>query len=251
MRSVMAASVSLTTQIFLILYINFKNLSIICEKLLDCTGSKAICMSDRLSKKHVLVIAGPSASGKSTLIGKLLTDSCVTIQIFDKIGLKVRVSRAKMNTQRLVNKRKLSKNKSINKSKIAIIHIDMLSSRREDRMRDLAYIAKSSRSFSVVTLCTPYELWFRRISQRWQINQTQHFFPGEYSSRSLPEVSGRWSPSYFAWRIMTASALSKSIGRIMYRLEYKSWEKFWVGQCGTSQYYFDSESEIFFPSLPF
>ena len=247
----MAAFVSLTTQISLILYIKFKNLSIICEKLLDCIRSKAICMSDRLSKKHILVIAGPSASGKSTLIGKLLTDSYVTIQIFDKAGLKVRASRAKMNTQRLVNKRKLSKNKSINKSKIAIIHIDMLSSRREDRMRDLAYIAKSSRSFSVVTLCTPYELWFRRISQRWQINQTQHFFPGEYSSRSLPEVSGRWSPSYFAWRIMTASALSKSIGRIMYKLEYKSWEKFWVGQCGTSQYYFDSEREIFFPDLPF
>ena len=208
-------------------------------------------MSDRLSKKHVLVIAGPSASGKSTLIGKLLTDSYVTIQIFDKAGLKVRASRAKMNTQRLVNKCKLSKNKSINKSKIAIIHIDMLSSRREDRMRDLAYIAKSSRTFSVVTLCTPHELWFRRISQRRQINQIGLFSPGAYFSRSSPEVSGRWSPSYFAWRIMTASTLSKSIGRIMYKLEYKSWEKFWVSQCGTCQYYFDSEREIFFPVLPF
>ena len=208
-------------------------------------------MSDRLSKKHVLVIAGPSASGKSTLIGKLLTDGYVTSQIFGKAGLNVRTSRRKMNTQRLVNKRKLSKNKSINNSEIAIIHIDMLSSRRKDRMRDLAYIAKSSRSFSVVTLCTPHDLWFRRISQRGKINRIQLFFPGAYSSRSSPEVSGRWSPSYFAWRIMTASALSKSIGRIMYKLEYKSWEKFWVGHCGTCQYYFDSEREIFFPTLPF
>jgi hypothetical protein len=156
-----------------------------------------------------------------------------------------------MNTQRLVNKRKLSKNKSINNSEIAIIHIDMLSSRRKDRMRDLAYIAKSSRTFSVVTLCTPHELWFRRISQRRQINQIGLFSPGAYFSRSSPEVSGRWSPSYFAWRIMTASTMSKSIGRIMYALEYKSWEKFWVSQCGTCQYYFDSEREIFFPVLPF
>ena len=208
-------------------------------------------MSDRLSKKHVLVIAGPSASGKSTLIGKLLADGYVTSQIFGKAGLNVRASRRKMNTQRLVNKCKLSKNKSINISEIAIIHIDMLSSRRKDRMRDLAYIAKSSRSFNVVTLCTPHELWFRRISRRRQINQSQHFSPGAYSSKSFPEVSGRWSPSYFAWRIMTASALSKSIGRIMYRLEYKSWEKFWVTQCGPRQYYFDSEREIFFQALPF
>ena len=156
-----------------------------------------------------------------------------------------------MNTQRLVNKCKLSKNKPINNSEIAIIHIDMLSSRRKDRMRDLAYIAKSSRSFSVVTLCTPHELWFRRISRRRQINQIQHFSPGDFPSKSFPEVSGRWIPSYFAWRIMTASALSKSIGRIMYRLEYKSWDKFWVAQCGTRQYYFDSEREIFFQALPF
>ena len=208
-------------------------------------------MSDRLSKKHILVIAGPSASGKSTLIGKLLTDSCVTIQIFDKTGLKVRASRAKMNTQRLVNKCKLSKNKSINKSKIAIIHIDMLSSRREDRMRDLAYIAKSSRSFSVVTLCTPYEVWFKRISQRGKINQIQLWAPGDYFSSGSPKLSDRWRPSAFAWRIMAASTLSKSVGKIMYRLEYKSWEKFWVGQCATCQYYFDSESEIFFPERPF
>ena len=208
-------------------------------------------MIDRLSKKDVLVIAGPSASGKSTLIRKLLSDSEVTIQILGKVGLNVRASKRKLNTQRLVNKRKLSKNKSKNKSKIVIIHVDMLSSLREDRMRDLAYIAKSSRSFNVVTLCTPHESWFRRISQRWQINQIRIFFPRAYPSRSSTEVIGRWSPSYFAWRIMIVSTLSKSIGKIMYRLEYRSWEKFWVGQCGTCQYYFDSEREIFFPALPF
>ena len=208
-------------------------------------------MSDRLSKKHVLVVTGPSASGKSTLIGKLLTDGDVATQIFGKIGLNLRKSRRKMNTQRLVNKRKLGKNKSRNKSKVAIIHIDMLSTRREDRMRDLVYIAKTSRSFSVITLCTPHEVWFRRISERWQVNRIQLWVPGSYLSRSFPESSSRWSPSSFAWRIMTASTLSKSIGRIMYGLEYKAWEKFWVGQCGARQYYFDSEREIFFPALPF
>ena len=208
-------------------------------------------MIDRLSKKDVLVIAGPSASGKSTLIRKLLTDSEVTIQILGKVGLNVRASKRKLNTQRLVNKRKLSKNKSKNKSKIVIIHVDMLSSLREDRMRDLAYIAKSSRSFNVITLCTPHEVWFRRISQRGQINQIQLWVPGDYFSRSSPKLSGRWSPSSFAWRIMAVSTLSKSIGRIMYRLEYKSWEKFWASQCATRQYYFDSEREIFFLDCPF
>ena len=152
-------------------------------------------MSDRLSKKHVLVVAGPSASGKSTLISKLLTDSDVTKQIFGKVGLNLRKSRRKMNTQRLVNKRKLGKNKSRNKSKIAIIHIDMLSSRREDRMRDLVYIAKSSRSFSVIVLCTPHEVWFRRISERGQINRIRLWAPGSYFSRSLPKSSSRWSLS--------------------------------------------------------
>ena len=208
-------------------------------------------MIDRLSKKDVLVIAGPSASGKSTLIGKLLADSKVTIQIFGKVGLNVRASKRKINTQRLVNKRKLSKNKSKNKSKIAIIHIDMLSSLREDRMRDLVHIAKSSRSFNVITLCTPHEVWFKRISHRGQINQIQLWVPGDYFSRIPSKLSGRWIPSAFAWRIMAVSTLSKSMGRIMYRLEYKSWEKFWVGQCATCQYYFDSEREIFFPDCPF
>ena len=208
-------------------------------------------MSDRLSKKHVLVVAGPSASGKSTLIAKLLTDSEVTVQILNEVGLNVRASRRKMNTQRLVNKHKLSKNKSRNKSKIAIIHIDMLSARREDRIRDLAYIAKISKSFSVITLCTPHEVWFRRIIERGQINQFQIWSPGTYLMRGSAELSGSWSPSSFAWRIMAVSTFSKSIGRIMYRLEYKSWEKFWVSISTTRQYYFDSEHEIFFPDCPF
>jgi predicted kinase len=210
-------------------------------------------MSDPLSKKHVLVVAGPSASGKSTLIAKLLADNDVTIQILGEIGLNVRASRRKMNTQRLVNKRKLRKNKTRNKSRIAIIHIDMLSSRREDRMKDLAYIAQVSRSFNVITLCTPHEVWFRRISERGKMNQIQIWVPGAFSyfSRNSPELSRRWRPSSFAWRIMIASTLSKYIGKVMYRLEYKSWEDFWVSQCGVCQYYFDSEREIFFPACPF
>lgn len=208
-------------------------------------------MSDRLSKKHVLVVAGPSASGKSTLIGKLLIDSDVAAQIFEKVGLNLRKSRRKMNTERLVDKCKLSKNKSRNKSKVAIIQIDILSSRREDRMRDLVYIAKTSRSFSVITLCTPHEVWFRRISERGKMNRIQLWVPGCYPSRSFHKPSSRWIPSSFAWRIMTMSRLSKSIGRILYGLEYKTWEEFCVGQCGARQYYFDSEREIFFPALQF
>ena len=208
-------------------------------------------MSDRLSKKHVLVVAGPSASGKTTLIEKLLNNSDVAIQVFEKIGLDYHSSMRKMNTQRLVNKRKLSKNKSKNKSQIAIVHIDTLSSRREDRKRDLAHIAKSSKSFNVVTLCTPHELWFRRISERGEVNQVSLLTPGVSFSRCSTNLNSRWTPSSFAWRIMTASTFSKSIGRIMYKLEYKSWEKFWTTRCGVCQYYYDSERKIFFPECPF
>ena len=208
-------------------------------------------MIDRLSKKDVLVIAGPSASGKSTLIDKLLADSEVTVQILDKVGLNVHASKGKIKTQRLVNNRKLSKNKSKNKSKIVIIHIDMLGSRREDRMKELAYIAKFSRSFNVVTLCTPHEVWFKRISQRGQINQMKLWALGGYFSRSSPKLIGRWSPSTFAWRIIAVSTLSRSIGKIVYRLEYKSWEKFLVSISANCRYYFDSEREIFFSECPF
>lgn len=208
-------------------------------------------MSDRLSKKHVLVVAGPSASGKTTLIEKLLNNSDVTIQVFEKIGLNYHSSMRKINTQRLVNKRKLSKNKSKNKSKIAIVHIDILSSRREDRKRDLAYIAKSSKSFSVITLCTPHDLWFRRISERGEVNQVSLLAPGVCFSRSSTKLKSRWTPSSFAWRIMIASTFSKPIGRIMYKLEYKLWEKFWTSHCGACQYYFDSERKIFFTECPF
>ena len=208
-------------------------------------------MSDRLSKKHVLVVAGPSASGKTTLIEKLLNNSDVAIQVFEKIGLDYHSSMRKMNTQRLVNKRKLSKNKSKNKSQIAIVHIDTLSSRREDRKRDLAHIAKSSKSFNVVTLCTPHELWFRRISERGEVNQVSLLTPGVCFFRCSANLKPRWTPSSFAWCIMTASTFSKSIGRIMYKLEYKSWEKFWTTRCGVCQYYYDSERKIFFPECPF
>ena len=208
-------------------------------------------MSDRLSKKHVLVVAGPSASGKTTLIEKLLNNSDVAIQVFEKIGLDYHSSMRKMNTQRLVNKRKLSKNKSKNKSQIAIVHIDTLSSRREDRKRDLAHIAKSSKSFSVITLCTPHKLWFRRISERGEVNQVSLLTPGVFFFRCSTNLKSRWTPSSFAWRIMTASTFSKSIGRTMYKLEYKSWEKFWTTHCGVYQYYYDSERNIFFPECPF
>ena len=208
-------------------------------------------MPDRLSKKHVLVVAGPSASGKTTLIEKLLNNGDFAIQIFAKIGLDYHSSMKKINTQRLVNKRKLSKNKPINKSKIAIIHIDMLSSRREDRKRDLAHIAKSSKSFNVLTLCTSHEIWFRRISERMEMNQVSLWTPGVYFPRGTANLNSRWTPSSFAWRIIAASSFSKPIGRYMYKLEYKSWEKFWTSHCGISQYYFDSETKIFFPECPF
>ena len=63
-----------------------------------------------LQAKHVLVLAGPSACGKSTLIRELLRAGPVAEQVLRQLGLPVEVRRGKLNLQRLVNAQAMQKN---------------------------------------------------------------------------------------------------------------------------------------------
>ena len=63
-----------------------------------------------LHEKHILIITGPSACGKSTLIRETLEDRSVANKILSNLGLDCCPSFGKLNLQRLVNSKKLRKN---------------------------------------------------------------------------------------------------------------------------------------------
>ena len=71
-----------------------------------------------LSEKHVLVIAGPSACGKSTLISDMLSDCYVAKKILSKVDLEYSRKIGKLNLQRLANHDKLKKNREKIKLKL-------------------------------------------------------------------------------------------------------------------------------------
>ena len=204
-----------------------------------------------LCSKHVLVLAGPSACGKSTLLRELLGDGPVVQQVFGQLGLKVDASRGKLNLQRLVNSQKMKKKSRKNQVEVVLVQFDVLSCYRRQRSLEFEQVVHHAKSVTVLTLCTPFEQWHQRIITRLS--------PAAETPRSWSALlrmvlvvgSSGWRPSAEVWRIAMASRLSLPLAHGMYAHEYQCWDRYWRQHKGVRQAYFDSHLRVFLPSLPF
>ena len=163
-----------------------------------------------LSGKKVVIVAGPSASGKSYLIRQLMTKrkNHFRDQIYHQLGINPQEPRSHISIgalTKLENNSKPGHSRKLIKELI-FIHFDTTSRHQSDKQRLLRSIATSCKSIKVVTLKTTFDAWHQRMRQRIDLNPTK-------------------SPSNSADSIYKLSRLSRQLAKWRYELAYKQWAK--------------------------
>ena len=161
-----------------------------------------------MSGKEVVIVAGPSASGKSYLIRQLMTKrkNRFRDKIYQTLGINPQEQRSHISIGALTkldikpgHSRKLIKD-------LIFIHFDITSRHQSDKQHLLRSIADSCKSIKVVTLKTPFDVWHQRMRQRIEINPTKN-------------------PSNSADAIYRLSRFSRHLAKWRYESIYKQWEK--------------------------
>jgi len=158
--------------------------------------------------KDLVIVAGPSASGKSHLIRQLTTKrkNKFRDKIYRQLGINLQEPRSHISIAALTkldskpgHSRKLIKD-------LIFIHFDITSRHQNDKQHLLKSIANSCRSIKVVTLKTPFDVWHQRMRQRIDINPTKN-------------------PSNIADEIYKLARFSRYFAKWRYESIYKKWDK--------------------------
>ena len=158
--------------------------------------------------KDLVIVAGPSASGKSHLIRQLTSKrkNKFRDKVYRQLGINPHEPRSHISIGALTkldskpgHSRKLIK-------ELIFIHFDITSRHQSDKQHLLKSIANSCRSIKVVTLKTPFDVWHQRMRQRININPTKN-------------------PSNIADEIYRLSRFSRYFAKWRYESIYKKWEK--------------------------
>ena len=164
-----------------------------------------------LSGKKVVIVAGPSASGKSYLIRQLMTKrkkNHFRDNIYHQLSINPQEPRSHISIGALIKLESKSKPNHFRKlsKDLIFIHFDITSRHQSDKQRLLRSIATSCKSIKVVTLKTTFDVWHQRMRQRIDINPTKN-------------------PSNSADAIYTLSRLTRQLAKLRYELAYKQWAK--------------------------
>ena len=158
--------------------------------------------------KDLVIVAGPSASGKSHLIRQLTSKrkNKFRDKVYRQLGINPQEPRSHISIGALTkldskpgHSRKLIK-------ELIFIHFDITSRHQSDKQHLLKSIANSCRSIKVVTLKTPFDVWHQRMRQRIDINPTKN-------------------PSNIADEIYRLSQFSRYFAKWRYESIYKKWDK--------------------------
>ena len=158
--------------------------------------------------KDLVIVAGPSASGKSHLIRQLTSKrkNKFRDKVYRQLGINPQEPRSHISIGALTkldskpgHSRKLIK-------ELIFIHFDITSRHQSDKQHLLKSIANSCRSIKVVTLKTPFDVWHQRMRQRIDVNPTKN-------------------PSNIADEIYRLSRFSRYFAKWRYESIYKKWEK--------------------------
>ena len=158
--------------------------------------------------KDLVIVAGPSASGKSHLIRQLTSKrkNKFRDKVYRQLGINPQEPRSHISIGALTkldskpgHSRKLIK-------ELIFIHFDITSRHQSDKQHLLQSIAHSCKSIKVVTLKTPFDVWHQRMRQRIDVNPTKN-------------------PSNIADEIYRLSRFSRYFARWRYESIYKKWEK--------------------------
>ena len=183
-----------------------------------------------VSNKQIIVIAGPSASGKSHLIDRLLDDNDQTLKItlFQQLGLRSELKIGKLNIERLCNKKKMRRQSKKMMKDAFIVHFDLTSRNQRKRREQLKAIASEYKCLAVVTLELTFTTWNQRMSDRVKNN----FF-------GMPLSQAFW--------IYALSLVHKSYAHSLFNSVYEEWDSFLDQASINDRIYFNSETSHFQP----
>ena len=168
----------------------------------------AVDQMEEMIGKDLVIVAGPSASGKSHLIRQLTSKrkNKFRDKVYRQLGINPQEPRSHISIGALTkldskpgHSRKLIK-------ELIFIHFDITSRHQSDKQHLLKSIANSCRSIKVVTLKTPFDIWHQRMRQRIEVNPTKN-------------------PSNIADEIYRLSRFSRYFAKWRYESIYKKWEK--------------------------
>ena len=162
-----------------------------------------------LHKKEVIIVAGPSASGKSYIMRQLKTKkkNQFKSEIFRKLNINPRKSRSCISISALKNSRKKQKHYRKLKKKIIFIHFDLTGSHQKQKRQLLLLAAKNCKKIKILTVQTPFNTWRERMQNRFNQNMT-------------------FNHKNDATRIFIISKYFCIFAELEYMLIYKSWAEF-------------------------
>ena len=162
-----------------------------------------------LANKYVVIIAGPSASGKSHLIKNLLdnSDQLAHKRLCQRLDLSPSINIGKLNIERLTNEKKMLKRSKKMMKEAFVIHFDLTSRHQLERRNQLKTIASNCQNLKVVTLELSFKTWQMRMSKR-----IKHNFLG--------------MPLSHAFWIYALSLANNRRGRDLFNSVYNEWNSF-------------------------
>ena len=127
-----------------------------------------------LRKKEVIIVAGPSASGKSYIMRQLKTKkkNQFKSEIFRKLSINPRKSKSCISISALKNSSKKPKHYRKLKKKIIFIHFDLTGSDQKLKRQLLLLAAKNCKKIKILTVQTPFNTWRERMQNRFNQNLT-------------------------------------------------------------------------------
>ena len=178
-----------------------------------------------LSDKTILVIAGPSASGKSHTINNLLGSRTQAQQkkLRQELGLHSQLNIGKINIERLSNKEKSKKRSKKMRKDVFIIHFDLTSRHQHKRRSQLKAIASQYQTLKVVTLEVNFKTWQKRMTER-----VKHEFYG------MPLSQAFW--------IYLISLINLKYSHKFYRRVYQDWSSLLDGIPTNQRIIFNGET---------
>ena len=161
-----------------------------------------------LRKKEVVVVAGPSASGKSYIMRQLKTKkkNQFKSEIFKKLNINPNKSKSCISISSLKNPSKKPKHYRKLKKKIIFIHFDLTGRHQKQKRQLLLSAAKNCKKIKILTIQTPFNTWRERMQNRFNQNLT-------FNHRND------------ATRIFGVSKYFYFFAEFQYKAIYKEWEK--------------------------
>ena len=160
-------------------------------------------------RKEVIIVAGPSASGKTYLMRQLMTKKKNKFKdtLYCKLGINPRKARSGISISAVKNLRKKPEHSRKLKKRVIFIHFDLTSRNQEEKRELLLRIAKSCKKIKVITIKTQFRTWQERMENRFNTDSPSN-------------------PSNDATNIYKNSKNIPILAKLQYKLVYIRWSNY-------------------------